>query len=204
MKKAMIFAGGEFGGAPQTKNCFTVCADGGYKNAVKAKIVPDVVIGDMDSIGDIPENIETVRASTRKDETDTQLCIDYLAEKGYDDITVVCALGGRCDHEFANLMLTVYGANRGVKVTLQGDNVSVSAIKGKAVFKGSRGDTFSMFPVGGDAEGVTTQGLSYSLSGDTLKFDTPMGISNVFTADEACVSARKGIIIAIHFRGEQK
>ncbi len=201
--KAVIFAGGDFDTVSVEAGTFVVCADGGYKNAVRAGVIPDLLIGDMDSIGSVPDNIPVIKANPKKDETDTQLCIDYLAEKGYNDISIVCALGGRLDHELANVALVAYGVKKGINVTLCTKNANVFAIKGKTVIKGRRGDIFSMFPIGGDCEGIYTKGLEYELSGGRLEYDVPMGISNVLTENEASVLAKKGILIAIHFKGEQ-
>ncbi len=199
MKKAIIFSGGDPCKVPDTKGCFVVCADSGYDSAVSCGIVPDMIIGDMDSAEVLPENIPMIKANTDKDETDTQLCIDYLIENGYDDITVVCALGGRIDHEFANIMLTAYGIKRGAFVRILADKTAIFAIDGEAEIRGKAGDVFSMFPIGGDCEKIFTQGLKYPLSGGTLFCDVPMGISNVMTEDTARISVGKGILVVVHY-----
>lgn len=203
MKKAAVISGGSYCKMPDIKDRFVVCADGGYDNAKKGGIVPDVIIGDMDSVAELPDNISKITASPQKDETDTQLCIDYLAEKGYNDIILLCALGGRPDHELANIFLVLYGARKNINIKIITENAEIFAVCGDCRIDGKTGDTLSLFPLGGDCRGITTKGLMYKLRGEPLICGTPRGMSNVFEEDAAYISVKEGVLAAIHFKGEQ-
>jgi thiamine pyrophosphokinase len=60
---------------------------------------------------------------------------------------------------------------------------------------GRPGDTLSLVPLGGDACGITTHGLVYPLTDDTLYFGSSRGVSNVIISDQAQVSMREGILL---------
>lgn len=203
MKRGIIFAGGDFSLPADFKEItdnadFTVCADSGYDNAVRAAVVPDVIIGDMDSVGrSLPGNTEIIKLKCEKDDTDTEASIDYLIEKGCSEIVLLCALGGRLDHELANIMLTVYAAKRGAKLIVKSENTEILLIENHAEITGQKGDLLTLLPLLGDAEGVTLSGLKYPLEGATLHAGKTVGVSNEFVGGKAEVRLEKGLILTI-------
>ncbi|MGQ0601251.1 MAG: hypothetical protein ACT4QE_06085, partial [Anaerolineales bacterium] len=68
--------------------------------------------------------------------------------------------------------------------------------------RGAVGDTLSLIPLNGDAEGVTTRGLQYSLRGETLAAGPARGVSNVLTETTARVEVRAGMLLAVLTKGE--
>ena len=109
--KGIIFTGGL---GPKPKKCrklaegcsLIAAADSGLMLAEAAGIVPSIIIGDMDSLDD-PRRLEkyppetVCRFSHDKDFTDTELALDYLFEKGCDEILIAGGGGGRTDHLLA-------------------------------------------------------------------------------------------------------
>ena len=77
-------------------------------------------------------------------------------------------------------------------------------IQSKAMIEGQPGDTVSLIPLGGDAEGVTTVGLEWPLTEDTLRFGPARGVSNMLTAEQASVRVRCGSLLCIvmHISGK--
>lgn len=203
-KTAVIFCGGDYVNAERlnfVENPYVVCADSGYDNALKAGFSPDIVIGDFDSVhAEIPDNIPVLKLPVRKDATDTQVCVDYLTEHGYTQAYMICAVGGRIDHTMANIALLAYGIRRNIEITIVGEDFYMFPIVGKKILKGNPGEMFSVFPYGGNCTGVTEKGFEYKLNGDTLFFDTPLGISNVFEENTASVEIENGILIAVHYK----
>ena len=82
-----------------------IAADGGYKYLVSARIKPDILIGDFDSLGDIPENENIIRLNPVKDITDMDAAVKIGLDKGYSEFVIYGALGGRFDHSLANIQL---------------------------------------------------------------------------------------------------
>ena len=56
------------------------------------------------------------------------------------------------------------------------------------------GDLLSLLPLGGDAIGVTTEGLQYPLHDETLFLGQARGVSNVFTGSRAAITLRRGSV----------
>ncbi len=203
MKKGIIFAGGEFSAPADLNNiiiesCIIVCADGGYDSAAGLGVVPDVIIGDMDSVKtDLPTSVKQIKLNCEKDDTDTQACIDYLIEEGCGEIVLLGALGGRADHELANIMLTAYSHKKGVKLILKNKDSEIFAVTDYAEICGEKGDNISLIPILGDAEGVNISGLKYTLENAILEAGKTVGISNEFIGEKAIVTVKKGLLIAI-------
>ena len=78
-----------------------VAADGGARYALEAGVVPDLVVGDMDSLGeDLALEVERLGASlerhpARKDKMDGQLAVLAARQRGATAADLLCAVGGR-------------------------------------------------------------------------------------------------------------
>lgn len=181
---------------------FLVCADSGYDSAKELGLVPDLVVGDMDSIvSGIEDGPEIITAPVQKDETDSMLCVDILHSRGFDEILFFGAMGGRCDHSFANITLLLYAAKIGIRLEIVHENTHIFVIDSYTEISGEKGDTFSLFALGGNADGITANGFLYPLNGETLYADNPRGVSNELISGKATVSLENGYLLAIHIKG---
>ncbi len=92
---------------------FVCCADSGLDSAIKFKIAPDIVIGDMDSISKdglkyINQNsISTMKYPEDKNFTDGELAVQFLLhhKPQFSEIKVIGLIGNRPDHTFGNYLL---------------------------------------------------------------------------------------------------
>ena len=202
---ALIFANGDLGHTECPSDVdLVLCADGGMRNAAALGIWPDVVIGDLDSL---PEGaMEMLEAHgvhvalhpRAKDETDLELALLYAAAHGARQATVLGTRGGRLDHELGNLLLLAHPDLRGIDVRFRADRQEALLVEGEKVLVGKPGDLLSLLPIGGDAHGITTHGLEYALSDETLYLGRTRGISNAFVGSRATVRLGSGILLAIH------
>jgi len=186
-----------------------VAADGGGDAVAILGLEPDVLVGDFDSIS--KNRLEELKAAgipivqypKEKDETDGELAILYALEKGADSLVVLGAFGGRIDHELANLMLLTRPELEDKEVVVVDGNQAVRILRGgeSLAVCGEIGDTLSLIPVGGDARGVTTEGLLYRLQDGELLMGPARGVSNEFVASEATVSLREGMLFVVHVSG---
>ena len=181
-------------------------ADGGAARALDWGVVPEAVIGDMDSLPDALRDELEARGSAfiehprAKDETDLELALTYAARQGADEIVVLGALGGRLDHTLANLLLLTLPSLEGTMVRIvdgAGEVVLVGSNK-SVLLQGNPGDLVSLLPIGGDASGVTTSGLAWALQNDRLRFGYSRGVSNEMTACEAQVKVEQGLLLVVH------
>ena len=207
---AVIFAGGEISDYQKIKqmlpaNEYIICADGGARHAQALGLIPQLIIGDMDSVS--PELLQHYqqqgavirRYNREKDEVDTELAIQQAVDCGQRRITLVGATGGRIDHTLANIHLLVKAAGLGAKAEMIDEYNRVSLITPEmpAELSGRPGKLVSLIPLTTEVVGVISRGLKWELNDRTFTIGQPFGISNEFTADSADISVKKGILLCI-------
>ena len=88
-----------------------ICADGGTRHALTLGLIPDVVIGDLDSLEpQFKAELESqgVRFEVYpadKDQTDLELALELAVAAGVRQIDILAVQGGRLDQSLANLLL---------------------------------------------------------------------------------------------------
>ncbi len=179
-----------------------IAADLGYHNL--GGVRADLVVGDFDSLGFVPEGENIIRYPEQKDETDTLLAVKIGLEKGYVDFIVAGGIGGRLDHTFANFQTLAFLATKNAKGILVGDaecaarTECAAMIKnGAAAFLSGAEGAISVFAFGGTCRGVTLEGLKYPLKDAVLKCDYPLGVSNAFTGAPSKVEIADGAALLI-------
>lgn len=175
-------------------NDFVICADGGYNYAQKAKVQPNLIVGDFDS-SPKPANCgcEVISFPQKKDDTDTLCCVKLALEKGFNEIAIFGATGGRTDHSYANLCVLNFILKNGARGSLLDKKNSVYMISGgELAINNKRNCTFSIFPFGCESCTATLVGFEYPLENGTLTADFPIGVSNVVVEDNATVKISDG------------
>ena len=209
--RALIVLGGDAPGSELLERCMqtsdlTIAADRGLCAFVGTELLPDLLLGDMDSVSaDVLARYEgrvpTRRLGCIKDDTDGVDALDYAIEQGAQEITLLGALGGRLDHALANLMLLVRASRHGVRAQIVDERVRIVRVDGEETVRDAVGDTLSLLPLG-EARGVTLTGFFYPLRDHTLKSDYPLGASNVITEPVARICVREGDLILVHHFGK--
>ena len=189
-----------------------IAADGGAAHVLEAGLVPDVVVGDFDSLSPAArERLESMGVELRvaradKDESDMELCLLAALESGARRITIVGALGlVRPEHSVANLLLLGDPRLDGLDVAIVGRGSRITRCgtaegPGQAELEGEPGDFISLFGLGEAVEGVTTTGLRFPLSDETLPLGPSRGLSNELLDRRARVTSRRGRLLVIHSR----
>ncbi len=181
-----------------------IAADGGANWLATLGWVPDVLVGDLDSVQprvlDAVKNgrCRIVRHATHKDETDTELALLEATAMGAERITLLGALGGRIDHALGNVMLLTMDCLAPIKARIYDGTSYLSIVRDCEEVRGRVGDTVSLIPLRGDALGVVAQGLEYPLRDETLAFGPARGISNVLSEPTARVTLREGLLLIVH------
>jgi len=206
--RAIVFANGEFTHRQQAREMLhpgdrIIAADGGTRHALSIDVIPHTVIGDLDSLSAADRaHVEAAGAriipfSPHKDETDLELALLHAVEEGATEIVVLAALGGRLDQTIANVLLLALPALRALDVRIVDGPQEAFLIHSARRIAGQPGDTLSLIPLGGDATGVTAQGLEWPLHDETLRFGPARGVSNVLTEQEAHVHVEHGLLLCI-------
>ena len=181
-----------------------VAANGGARALMHAGRRPTAILGDLDSLP--PDLLATWRAGggetlvfpPEKDETDLELALRYVLQRGACRIAVLGALGGRVDHELANLLLLAAPLLDGIAATVLDRHTRVVAVRDEIELAGRTGDLLSLLPVTAAATGIVTEGLAYRLNGETLLLGPARGVSNVFLQERIAVRLAAGVLLAIH------
>ena len=199
-KLCLIISGGEYAPLPQELCAaeYVIACDRGYRYAERYGIVPDRIIGDFDS-AELPQTkIPIDCAPTRKDDTDTMLAARHALEAGYREIAIVCAFGGRFDHAIANLQTGAFIGAHGGRARLVGADTDALVFEGGEVRIPRRsGWSLSLFSLSDRCEGVCVRGTKFVCEDVTVTNTFPVGVSNVWEADAAEVSAQSGILAVI-------
>ena len=177
---------------------FVIAADGGYAAAQKLGIRPNLVVGDFDSLGYVPDAEEVVQHPVRKDDTDTLLAIRMGLERGYRNFVITGALGGRLDHSFANLQALLFLRDHGAKGVLYGDGFAATAVTDSSITIEGNG-TLSVFTMDAKAEGVTLRNVSFPVENGTLTNGVPIGVSNEFIGKPATISVDNGTLLVMWY-----
>ena len=160
---------------------FIVVLDGAYDRLLEMQIVPDVVIGDLDSLKAERnhQHIKFVQLESQET-TDLEKAIDYLSESGYDEINVLWATGNRLDHTLNNVAtLARYPKTRIVLY----DDFSKCFLLPKSYKKHyDNGTALSLIPLP-NAEGIVTSNMKYPLKNETLTYAKRSGTSNEVASD---------------------
>lgn len=181
-----------------------IAADGGEKLLAGVGLKPDVVIGDMDSAAaeakDTSPDGQRIVWPANKDKSDAELAVEYALEQGYDQVILLCAVGGRLDHTLGNVALA--GKYPGRVALLDGDSTLVAVDRSEeCVLHGQTGTLVSLIPFGYRAAKVWTSGLKYTLQHEELRPGTH-GLSNELSESEACVRVLEGVLLVYIESGE--
>ena len=194
-----IIGAGDFYGLREVPDDsdYVIAADAGYKYCRENNIVPDLVLGDFDSLGDVPEHPNTVKLPVEKDDTDMLYALKLGIEKGYRHFFIYGGTGGeRPDHGLANIQCLLYLANRGCRGWLFGNGVVWTVVKNSALRLRGEG-TVSVFCIDGRAEGVFLRGLRYELHDAVISSELPLGVSNELCG-EAEISVENGSLLIMY------
>ena len=182
---------------------FIIACDAGYRNCTPLGCKPNIIVGDFDT-APCPErqDDDIVVLPHVKDDTDTEYAAKLASQKGFTEVLLLGALGGkRLEHTLANLCTGLGLEQRGVRVTIQDERSRVSYVLPGETHSYPKEDYFffSVFPLEGKAEGVCESGSFYELTDAILTATYPLGVSNEYAEGSDCitVSTRTGALVVV-------
>lgn len=211
-KKAVVVCGGEIRDYSWFREkisglnpCRIICADVGARHCLKIDVSPEVIIGDLDSLDPETEKSLTGMGTRilsyppQKDETDTQLALQYALSLEPEEISIFGALGGRIDHTLANMSILKIALDHGVPARLVDEWCEILIIRDRCVLEGEEGQTVSLFPFSSAVTGITLRGFAYPLENDAMEIGRPYGISNLLVANQGVITIADGLLLVIHY-----
>lgn len=198
--KCAIISGGESSNISNIRQYdYVIACDYGLQHCINQGVSPDIAIGDFDSYtAEVTSSVRVIHFSKDKDDTDTLLAVKHAISLGYADIDIMCAMGGRIDHQLANIQTLVYATHNGVNCRIISDTDSLYCVSnGSITISNKPNHSLSVFSHSTNSCGVTISGAKYTLSNATLNNNCPIGVSNEFLGDSATISVSEGTLVIV-------
>ena len=173
------------------------------RNCAPLGCKPNIILGDFDTAPcPVQQNDDIIVLPHVKDDTDTEYAAKLASEKGFTEVLLLGALGGRrIEHTLSNLATGLGLEERGVRATLQDERSRITFVRpGETrAYPKEEFFYFSAFPMEGRAEGVCERGSYYELTDDVLVAGYPLGVSNEYAEGSDCItiSTRKGALVVV-------
>ncbi len=177
---------------------FVICADSGLRHAEKMNITPNLIIGDFDSFGEIPDGKNVVILPCEKDMTDTYAAAEKAVELGANEVIMFGAVGSRLDHTLGNIATLEYLRSKNVPARIIDSHNDIRLIKNETeIIKKENGAFLSIVPLDERINGVDLMGVKYPLENAEIERSKTLSISNEITADYAQIAVRNGTALII-------
>lgn len=185
-----------------TGSDLVIAVDGGLEICRELNLSPLVLIGDMDSLPQglrtvIPAGCENIIYRSEKNETDTQLAVEYCLDQGIGEIIICNNLEGRFDHALALVQNLLQAYQNGLSAKLVSSSQIISVLSGNILLSYPAGSLLSLLAITEKAEFAASSGLKYPLDHLTLYNWQSRGISNVATEPEQRLEILSGLVLAV-------
>lgn len=173
-----------------------IAADGGVSNCIAGGIIPNVIVGDFDSITIDPARevpAAEIEHITDQDSTDLEKAITIARRYEPTTIRFFSVLGLRADHTMAN-MIIVQDFDPEIQVEVYDTHGRMIRLQaGSHILETEKGKTVSLFSLHA-VKNLTLEGFRYPL---TNYSDGPsfFGISNVYEEETCRISLESGSIL---------
>lgn len=201
------------GGSPPSRMLLTkeankanliIAADSGGEVLYKYSILPNIILGDFDSIDKEVLAFYKSRENDiyiyppEKNFTDTELAFEKAVEAKAKEIVILGATGSRLDHVLGNLGLLYRGLSKGVRTTIKDNNNTIFLVNKPTQLKGSIGQTISFQGFRETVENFYIKNAKYELNNYKLNFGEPLTVSNEFTSEYMTIEFQSGYVLVLY------
>jgi len=175
-----------------------LCADGGADTARRYDLVPDYIVGDLDSIsressaGVDPTHI--IRVDADNTGTDIQKVLRHAVALGISEAVLLGFTGRRTDHLLWNLSVFKTFAEQ-IALRIVDEYCDLRLIGQRIRFRATIGQKISLCPLNGPVDGITTTGLKFALQNESLVPGLRDGISNEVVGDIVEIEVERGDLL---------
>ncbi|MCI8401723.1 MAG: thiamine diphosphokinase [Lachnospiraceae bacterium] len=219
MKTALIIAGGETEAALlkaetaklRREGGLLIAADRGLEALEDIRELPDVAVGDFDSVKpetlaafEQCEGVRFERHRPQKNESDTELAFSIAAEEGVTDVILMGGTGTRLDHTLSNIHLLKAAMDRKLDCVILDSHNRIRLVRGRTVFRRNENafPYISFIPLTQEVTHITLTGFRYPLTDYhmTLGKECSLCVSNELEGEEAVLEFGEGLLLAIESR----
>lgn len=176
-----------------------ICADGGANSAMKLGVIPDFIIGDLDSISlstlKYFKNNSTIIQIKRQNDTDVEKCLKFAIKKNFDEVILLGVTGDRLDHTICNLGIVIKFF-KNIKIHISAENSFLSAYNKSVLIKSKINEIISFYAFNKQTF-ITSKGLLYPLEKSNLAFGEKESTSNVSISEMIELKITGGIVFVI-------
>lgn len=197
--KCIIIGAGNFQNEIITKEKedLLICADAGYSHVKDMNLDIDLIVGDFDSLCNIPANVNIYKLPKEKDETDLFVATEEGMKKGYTEFHIYGALGGRIEHSIANIQILSNLTTRNIKAKLFDRNTIIEVLSlGTHIYSEEMNGYISLFSLTEESI-ISINHLKYELQNKVITNLFPLGIDNEFIGRVATINIHKGLVLSI-------
>lgn len=205
MKKCIILANGQ----PPKRSTINflvekgystlICADGGANTAMKLKLLPDFIIGDLDSINNVAlnyyKNKSTIIKISRQNDTDVEKCLKYAIKNKFTEAVLLGATGDRLDHSFCNLGIVLKFSKK-ISVSVVHQKSILRTYSGNVSLNTVMGEVISFYGIKSNTR-ISSKGLKYQLNNIALPFGEKESTSNIALNDKVELKITSGNIFVV-------
>ena len=175
-----------------TNSDYIIAVDGSANKLFDLEIIPDVIIGDLDSLQNINnKNIELVK-TPNQNKTDFRKTLEWCIEKNILDISIFGISGESEDHFLGNYYtLSDFGEKISWKAFT--DFSVISPCMGNKKFESFKGQKVSLFCMKGSST-VNSENLEYPLQSYNLK-PSDDAIRNLSLEDHFTIESTTTILV---------
>lgn len=198
---AVILADGDFPTATQplqvlSQATFIACCDGATQQLVAHNIVPDVIVGDCDSISPLLKErfADRLYRVEEQDDNDLTKTVRFLQQQGMKSFAILGATGKREDHTLGNISLLLEYMRSGLFVKMFTNYGCFIPCNGTVAFNCNPGQQVSVFSFG--ATNFSSEGLLYPLFNFTALWQ---GTLNECESTSFSISAEGDYLVFINY-----
>jgi thiamine pyrophosphokinase len=197
IKNILIIANGtkepaDFLRAQAIKHDFTLALDGGADTALCSGITPDLAIGDLDSISaEAKKQLGGIKLFkiARQDNTDLEKGLDLCSFIKPQNVTIVCATGGRIDFTLGNLF-SAFNYVKKFNIIFEGSGWRIYPIEKTQKFTCRKSCAVSLVSIS-NCSGITLENLKYPLKNASLN-PAQAAVSNVALKNNFVIRLKTG------------
>lgn len=173
------------------------CADGGANHAYSLGVIPELILGDLDSITEEAVShykklgVKFEKFPVSKDFTDGELILEKVTTE-YKEVLILGGLGGRTDHFLTNLNLLEKYQN----ITYEDENEIIFWVKKEMEICGQRGKTISFIPLT-PIDSLILKGFTYPLDRVDIPRSSSLCMSNIIEEESVRIKYDNGSVIGI-------
>lgn len=172
-----------------------IAADGGAYHALNLNVIPDVIIGDMDSYKVTGSESSQIIQDPDQETNDLEKALAYANQQNVSDVIVFGATGKRLDHTLKNLSVMKQFDPIFDTILFKDNHSDIFLAHSPYVKSLPLQTSVSLYPLSGIVKNVRTKGLKYPLNNQDLENGVQDGSSNLTVKKQIEIEFEKGDLL---------